>query len=334
MGKFLSIGEILIRFTPKNFDVYGNSNEFECFYGGSEANISSILSAWDVETSILSALPDNDIAKNIKRHFRGVGVDIKNILTKGEKIGYYFLERSSGVRNSSVIYDRKHSSFSELSIEDIDINKVLEGVTWLHFSGITLAVGEKSREIVREVVKEAKKRNIFISMDLNFRSKMATFMEAKNYATELAPFADICFGIEPIMVDDKDITMFDRENSTKEDVHKRMKEIKEKFGFKYIFHTERENDKEDNNSYYAYALGEEEKAESVKLTTKMVERVGSGDAFVSGVIYSIMKEKTLKEAIDFGVAAATLKCTIKGDSMLVDPKDVEKIIGEKNSIER
>jgi 2-dehydro-3-deoxygluconokinase len=66
----------------------------------------------------------------------------------------------------------------------------------------------------------------------------------------------------------------------------------------------------------------------------MVERVGSGDAFVSGVIYSIMKEKTLKEAIDFGVAAATLKCTIKGDSMLVNPKDVEKIIGEKNSIER
>lgn len=334
MGRFLSIGEILIRFTPKNFDVYGNSNELECFYGGSEANISSMLSAWDIETSILSALPDNDIAKNIKRYFRGLGVHIKNILTKGEKIGYYFLERSSGVRNSSVIYDRKHSSFSELDLSDIDINKLLEGVTWLHFSGITLAVGENSREIVREVVKEAKRRNIFISMDLNFRSKMTSFIEAKNYATELAPFADICFGIEPIMVNEDDIIMFDRENAAKEDVFKRMEELKKRFGFKYIFHTERQNDKEDNNTYYAYALGGEGRTESVKVTTKMVERVGSGDAFVSGVIYSIIKEKTLKEALDFGVAAASLKCTIKGDNMLVNPKDVEKIISEKNAIDR
>lgn len=333
MGKFLAIGEILIRFTPKNFDVYGNSNELEYFFGGSEANISSTLSSWGIDTSILSALPDNDIAKKIKRYFRGLGVDVNNIVTKGDKIGYYFFERSSGVRNSSVMYDRKHSSFSELTINDIDISKVLEGVNWLHFSGITLAVGENSRELVKEIVKEAKKRSIFISMDLNFRSKMCSEIDAKKYMTELAPYADICFGIEPIMVNDKDINMFDRENSTKEDVLNRMKELKKKFGFKYVFHTERENDKEDNNTYYAYGLGDEMQ-ESVRLTTKMVERVGSGDAFVSGVIYSIIKDKTLKEALDFGVASATLKCTIKGDGMVVDPSDVQKIISEKNIIDR
>lgn len=333
MGKFLSIGEILIRFTPKSFNVYGSSNELEYFFGGSEANISSILSSWDIDSTILSALPDNDIANNIKRYFRGIGLDVSNVITKGEKIGYYFLERSSGVRNSSVIYDRKHSSFSELSIDDINISKVLEGVTWLHFSGITLAVGANSREIVKEIVREAKKRNIFISMDLNFRSKMCSFIDAKEYATELAPYVDVCFGIEPIMVNEKDRKMFDRENSIKKDVFKRMKELKDVYGFKYIFHTERVNDKEDNNTYYAYALGEE-KEESVKLTTKMIERVGSGDAFVSGVIYSIMKEKTLKEVIDFGVASATLKCTIKGDSMIVTPRDVEKIISDKNIIDR
>lgn len=333
MGKFLSIGEILIRFTPKNFDVYGNSNELEYFFGGSEANISATLSSWGIDSSILSALPDNDIAKKIKRYFRGLGVEVNNVVTKGDKIGYYFFERSLGVRNSSVIYDRKHSSFSELTINDIDISKVLEGVTWLHFSGITLAVSENSRELVREIVKEAKKRDIFISMDLNFRSKMCSFMNAKKYMTELAPYANLCFGIEPIMVNDKDINMFDRETSDKEDVFNRMKELKKKFGFKYIVHTERINDKEDNNTYYAYGLDEEIK-ESVKLTTKMIERVGSGDAFVAGVIYSIMKEKTLKEALDFGVASATLKCAIKGDGMVVDTSDVEKIILEKNIIDR
>jgi len=333
VGKFLSIGEILIRFTPKNFDVYENSNELEYFFGGSEANISSILSTWDIDTSILSALPGNDIAKKIKRYFRGLGVDVNNIVTKGDKIGYYFFERSSGVRNSSIIYDRKYSSFSELTINDVDISKMLEGVAWLHFSGITLAVGENSRELVKEIVKEAKKRNIFISMDLNFRSKMCSAIDAKKYMTELAPYADVCFGIEPIMVDQKDTSMFDRESSTKEDIFNRMEELKYKFDFKYIFHTERENDKEDNNTYYAYGLGEEMK-ESVRLTTKMVERVGSGDAFVSGVIYSIIKGKTLKEVLDFAVASATLKCTIKGDGMVVDPSDVEKIISEKSIIDR
>jgi 2-dehydro-3-deoxygluconokinase len=333
VGKFLAIGEILIRFTPKAFDVYGNNNELEYFFGGSEANIASILSSWNIQSSILSALPDNTLSKNIKRYFRGVGVDISNILTRGDKIGFYFLERSSGTRNSSVIYDRKYSSFSELNINDINISKVLEGVTWLHFSGITLAVGENSRNLVKEIVKEAKKRNIFISIDLNFRSKMCSFIDAKKYMTEVAPYADMCFGIEPIMANEKDIEMFDRENSSKEDIFIRMKELKNKFGFKYIFHTERINDKEDNNTYYAYGLGENFK-ESIKSTTRMIERVGSGDAFVAGVIYSLMKEKTLKKSLDFGVASATLKCTIKGDSMLVEPRDVEKIILEKNSIDR
>ncbi|MCT8975920.1 sugar kinase [Clostridium sp. CX1] len=333
MGRFLSIGEILVRFTPKAFDVYGNNNEFEYFFGGSEANIASTLSYWDIESSILSALPDNTLSKNIKRYFRGMGVDVSNIVTKGEKIGLYFLERSSGVRNSSVIYDRKHSSFSELKIEDIDISKVLEEVTWLHFSGITLAVGENSRNLVREIVKEAKRRNIFISIDLNFRSKMCSAIDAKKYMTEFALYADVCFGIEPIMVNEKDTEMFNRENSTKEDIFARMKELKSEFQFKYIFHTERRNDEEDNNSYYAYGLGENLQ-ESIKATTRMIERVGSGDAFVAGVIYSLMKEKTLKEALDFGVASATLKCTIKGDSMAVEPSDVEKIICSKNIIDR
>lgn len=333
MERFLSIGEILIRFTPNGFDAYENNNEIEYFFGGSEANIAAILSCWDIDSSILSALPDNSISKNIKRYFRGRGVDVSNIITKGDKIGCYFLERSAGVRNSNVIYDRKHSSFSELTINDIDISNILNGITWIHFSGITLAVSENSRKLVKEIVKEAKSRNIFISIDLNFRSKMCSFLEAKKYMTEIAKYADMCFGIEPIMMNEKDINMFDRENTSKEDIYIRMKELKDTFGVKYIFHTERINDKQDNNTYYAYGLGEGFE-ESVKLTTRMIERVGSGDAFVSGVIYSIMQGKNLKEALDFGVASATLKCTIKGDSMVTTEEEVTKIISEKSTIDR
>lgn len=333
MGKLLTFGEILIRFTPKNYDVFENSNELEYFFGGSEANIAATLSSLGVKTSLLSALPDNDMSKKAYRYFKSTGVEMNNIIIKGDKLGYYFVERSTGLRQSNVIYDRKHSSFSMLSLEDIDMNTIFHEVEWFHFSGITAAVSESVREVLKALVKEAKRRGIFISMDLNYRSKMWSTAEAKEFMSELAPYVDFCFGIEPIMAHEEDVNMFNRTEATKENIKQRMESLKNKYGFKYIFHTERINDFEDNNTYYAYGLGDSFE-ESLKITTKMVERVGSGDAFVSGVIYSIMNNSTLKESLNRGVAAATLKCTIKGDNMIASLEEIDNIIYNKNSINR
>lgn len=333
MNKFLAFGEVLIRFTPKDNDMYHSGNIMEYHYGGSEVNIVTTLSGLGINASILSSMPRNDICNDIERHLRGMGVNTKNILRKGERIGIYFSERGTGVRGSSVIYDRKNSSFSQISKDDIDINSLLDGVTWFHFSGITAAVSDNVRELLKEIIKKAKSKGITISMDLNYRSKMWGVRGAKDFLSEIADDVDVCFGMEPIKVSEDDYNLFDRENSNIEDIESRMKNIKDKYNLKYIFHTERFNDTEDNNGYHAFAYSDK-LYDSITLKSKMTERIGSGDAFVAGVIYSLMKMYSLKEAIDFGVAAATLKCTIRGDQMQCSEETIRNIANMKIGIDR
>lgn len=333
MNKFLAFGEILMRFTPKENNTYSNGNIMECYYGGSEANIVTMLSGLGIDSYMLSAIPDNDLCKNIDRYFRGMGVTTEKIIKKGEKMGMYFSERGTGIRGSSVIYDRKNSSFSKLEKKDIDFNSVFKGITWFHFSGITAAVSDSVREVLKDLILEAKDRGITISMDLNYRSKMWGVKEAKDFLSEIAPNVDICFGIEPIKVSDNDYDLFNREKSSIQDIEKRMKAIKELYDFKYIFHTERKNDTQDSNSYHAYVYSDK-LYDSITLRTRMIERIGSGDAFVAGVIYSIMKKYSLQEAINFGVGAATLKCTIKGDQMQVSEESIKSIADMKIEINR
>jgi len=333
MDKFLALGEILIRFTPKENNTYFNGNIMEYYYGGSEANIVTMLSGLGIDSYILSAIPDNDLCKDVEGYFKGMGVNTEKVIRKGEKMGMYFSERGTGIRASSVIYDRKHSSFSQLEKKDIDFNSILEGITWFHFSGITAAVSENVREVLKELICEAKARGITISMDLNYRSKMWGVKEAKDFLSEIAPNVDICFGIEPIKASENDYDLFSREKSSIQDIEERMKAIKELYDFKYIFHTERENDTQDNNSYHAYAYSDK-LYDSITLKTRMIERIGSGDAFVAGIIYSLMKKYSLQEAINFGVGAATLKCTIKGDQMHVSEENIKSIADMKIEINR
>lgn len=333
MNKFLTFGEVLIRFTPKDNDIYANGNIMEYYYGGSEANIATILSGFGINTAILSAMPSNDMCHDIERYFRGMGIDTGNIIKKGEKMGMYFSERGTGIRGSSVIYDRKNSSFSQITKEDINVDSLLSEVSWFHFSGITAAVSNSVREVLKIIIKKAKNLGITISMDLNYRAKMWQLKEAKEFLSEIAPDVDICFGIEPIKVSETDYSLFDRDNATVADIEERMKSIKERYNFRCIFHTERVNDEEDNNSYHAFAYSDR-LYDSITLRSKMIERIGSGDAFVSGVIYSLMKKYSLKESVDFGVAAATLKCTIKGDQMQVSEERVRNIANMKIGIDR
>lgn len=329
----LTFGEILIRFTPKNFDLFANNNELEYFFGGSEINIAATLTGLGIKTKLFSAVPQNDMSTKIIRYLKGIGIDTERVIQRGEKIGYYFVERSVGPRQSSVIYDRKHSSFSQLTLEDVDTNVLLDEIQWVHFSGSTAAVNESVREILKELLIEAKKREIFVSMDLNFRSKMWSAESAKQCMTALAPYVDVCFGIEPIMLHDQDVKMFNREEAGKEEIQKRMEDLKQKFGFQYIFHTVRKNDEQNNNIYYAYGLAEHFE-ESAVMKTYMVERIGSGDAFVSGIIYSLIKNYSLKEALDFGTASATLKCTVKGDHMIPNVQEIMNVMNKTNSIDR
>ena len=215
----------------------------------------------------------------------------------------------------------------------LDMDSLFQGISHFHFSGITVAIGQEVRTLLVLLLEEAKRRGIIVSMDLNLRTKMISVLEAKYEFSKFARFADYCFGIDPLMIDDQNLEMFPRDKASLKEVENRMRQLKEAYGFKAIFHTLRSSDEQDKNVYQAYAL-EERFEESVQLKTAVYQRVGSGDAFISGALYQLLHHSSLKTTIDFAVASATLKCTLPGDHLSTSETSIEKLLANAQDIIR
>ncbi|MEX5397946.1 sugar kinase [Streptococcus sp. ZJ93] len=333
MSKLLLFGEPLIRITPLEYAELGDGVLSQTFFGGSEVNIACNLQALGVDTCLLTALPSSKVGDRFLHFLSQHLIDTTSVYRVGDRIGTYYLESGYGCRQSEVFYDRKHTSISELTADMLDMDALFKGITHFHFSGITVAIGPSVRQLLLTLVQEAKRRNIRISMDLNLRTKMINVTDAKKVFSTFAMYADDCFGIDPLMIDDQDTSMFPRESANSEDVRQRMLQLKQVYSFQTIFHTLRSTDEYGRNGYQAYALGECFE-ESLILKTPVLQRVGSGDAFISGALHQLIKQASLKEVLDFGVASATLKCTVAGDSMIKSEADIRSLLAGKQDIVR
>lgn len=333
MKKILFFGEPLIRITPTHYQKLSNNIESTLYYGGSEVNIARNLSGFQTQTAILTGLPNDRISDSFNQFLNQSQIDTKHIQRCGDRIGIYYLISGFGSRGNEVYYDRQHTSIHEISLENIDIDYLFKDITHFHFSGITVALSQHIRDILEVLLKEAKKRNIIISIDLNLRTKMISIEKAKKKFSRFAKYADYCFGIDPLMKDKNDTEMFDRSHATIQTIEKRMHELQDVYHFKAIFHTMRDVDENMVNTYKAYAY-DSQLFQSVILKTQLLERVGSGDAFVAGALYQIMNEASLQETIDFAVASGTLKCTLTGDNMYENTKSVYQLLENHSEISR
>lgn len=333
MKKILLFGEPLIRITPLNSEKINDSTKTTMFYGGSEINIARTLAGFCQSSKVFTALPNNEIGKSFLKFMKQNQIDTSSICLTGERIGLYYLENGYGVRNSDVYYDRKYTSINEIDEKSLNINKIFEDVTHFHFSGITVAISASVRKILHLLLEEARKRNIIISMDLNLRTKMISISEAKKQFSLFAKYADYCFGIEPLMVDEQDINMFDRNNANEKTIESRMQALKKVFGFQAIFHTIRNINENNINTYQCYCLSDKF-YRSITLKTSLLERVGSGDAFVAGALYQIINNAPIQKTIDFAIASGTLKCTIPGDSMNEEINKIEALLKTNLEISR
>lgn len=333
MKKILFFGEPLIRITPSLQNRIGNDVHCTMYYGGSEVNIARTMQGFGIPTRFFGALPKDPIGDSFIEFFNTNGIEHDLICRKGNRVGLYYLENGYGIRNSEVYYDRKNTSIQEVNFLAIKMNDLFKDITHFHFSGITVAISSEVRNTLHILLKEAKQRNITISMDLNLRTKMISIEDAKIKFSNFAKYADYCFGIDPIMLDKTDTSMFDRDHATKEQIHQRMLSLQKKYGFKGIFHTLRTVDENQNNVYKCYGL-DTKLYQSITLITPILERVGSGDAFVAGALYKIINNASMQEVINFAVASGTLKCTMYGDSMRVSPVQVEKLLNQSKEIVR
>ncbi|WP_456113647.1 sugar kinase [Streptococcus sp.] len=333
MTKILLFGEPLIRISPLDATSIGDHVASSTYFGGSEINIACNLQALGISTKVFTALPANEIGDRFLTFLKQHQIDTSSICRLGDRIGLYFLENGFGCRQSEVFYDRKHTSISQIRPNMLDMDSLFQGISHFHFSGITVAIGKEVRTLLLLLLEEAKRRGIIVSMDLNLRTKMISVLEAKYEFSKFAHFADYCFGIDPLMIDDQNLEMFPRDRASLKEVENRMRQLKEAYGFKAIFHTLRSSDEQDKNVYQAYALGERFE-ESVQLKTTVYQRVGSGDAFISGTLYQLLHHSSLKTTIDFAVASATLKCTLPGDHLSTSETSIEKLLANAQDIIR
>ncbi|HEW1749342.1 TPA: sugar kinase [Streptococcus pneumoniae] len=333
MTKILLFGEPLIRISPLDATSIGDHVASSTYFGGSEINIACNLQALGISTKVFTALPANEIGDRFLTFLKQHQIDTSSICRLGDRIGLYYLENGFGCRQSEVFYDRKHTSISQIRPNMLDMDSLFQGISHFHFSGITVAIGQEVRAILLLLLEEAKRRGIVVSMDLNLRTKMISVLEAKYEFSKFARFTDYCFGIDPLMIDDQNLEMFPRDSASLEEVENRMRLLKEAYGFKAIFHTLRSSDEQDKNVYQVYAL-EERFEESVQLKTAVYQRIGSGDAFISGALYQLLHHSSLKTTIDFAVASATLKCTLPGDHLSTSATSIENLLANAQDIIR
>ena len=201
--KFITIGEIMLRLTPPNYDKIRVASMFEASYGGSEANIALALANLGVDSTFFSVVPDNSLGKSAVRWLRSNDVDCTPMIfstpeqTPTHRLGTYFLETGYGIRSSEVIYDRKHSAITEYDFSGLDLDELLDGFDWLHLSGITPALAPNCRQLVLSSLKAARAKGMTISFDGNFRSSLWTWEQARDFCTLCLPYIDVLLGIEP-----------------------------------------------------------------------------------------------------------------------------------------
>lgn len=326
--KIVTLGEIMLRLSTVEDKRIIQSNVFRADYGGGEANVAVSLANFGLNASYVTKLPMNALGESVIKYLKSNSVDTGNIIFGGERLGTYYLEVGAGVRNSSVIYDRKYSSFSELTFEELDIDKILKDCEIIHLSGITPAVSKTCKDLTLKVLKEAKNRGVKVSFDFNYRGKMWTLEEASETIKEYLPYIDICFaGI----LDAKNILKIELDESkysTKEEILKAYYDIMSQNNpnIQYFISTSRTIHSVENNSLKGFVYTNGELSESKEYNFNIVDRVGGGDAFAAGALYGIVSKMTPLEIAEYSTAASVIKHSIRGDANLCSVNEVKSFI--------
>ena len=331
--KVLTFGEIMLRLKAPGHERFFQSPMLEATFGGGEANVAVSLANYGMDAEFLTVLPKNDIADACIRELRYFGVDTKKIVCGDGRMGIYYLEGGANQLPSKVVYDRAYSSIAMAKPGDIDWDRAFEGVAWFHITGITPAISESAMELSLESVKEAKKRNITVSCDLNYRKNLWKYgRKASKVMRELAKYVDVAIANEEDVQKSLEITVDVNVESGELDREKYRalgnKVLEAYPNMKCIAITLRESHSADWNGWAACLNAGKDFYVSKKYEIRdIIDRVGGGDSFAGGLIYGLNQYEDKQSALEFAVAASCLKHSVIGDFNRVGVSDVEKLMG-------
>ena len=333
MAKYVTFGEIMLRLTPPGHDVLFQTPRLEATFGGAEANVAVSLANYGEDVAFVTAAPANPIGDAMVRELRGFGVDTRFIRRCGDRLGVYYTETGSNMRPSKVIYDRAHSSMSEVQPGDFDWEIIFDSAKWFHTTGITPAIAEGTAKTALEAMKRAKEKGLTVSCDLNYRKKLWKWGKTpKEVMSEMAQYIDVmianeedcqkCLGIEL----DVDVTSGKLDTAKYEVLARKIMATYK--NVQYLAVSLRESISADWNNWSVVLASKDRFYVSKKYEIRdIVDRIGGGDSFGSGLIWGLNNLDGPQAAVEFAAAASALKHTVYGDFNRVSKDDVLILMG-------
>lgn len=342
----VSLGEVMLRLDPGEGRIR-TARQFRAWEGGGEYNvIRGLRKCFGLKTAVLTALADNEVGKLVEDFMLQGGVDTSLVVWKKTdgigrlcRNGLNFTERGFGIRGAKGCSDRANTAISQARPEDFDFDYIFGelGVKWLHTGGIYAALSEQASRTVIEAIKTAKKYGTLVSYDLNYRPSMWSAIggqaKAQEVNREIASYVDVMIGNEEDFTACLGFEIEGQDASLKElnvDGYKKMIEtaVQTYPNFKAVATTLRTVKTATVNDWSAlcWADGQIHKARDYQ-NLEIMDRVGGGDSFASGLIYGLMTTGDAALAVNYGAAHGALAMTTPGDTTMASKDEVEAIMG-------
>ena len=330
-GTVLTFGEFLLRICPDADGDWLNENKLSFYVAGAELNVATDLALWDIPIKYMTAIPDNGMTKQLVGYMNDKGIDTSSIIYQGNRLGLFFLTKGKDLKNDALIYDRANSAFSELKPGVIDWDKELEGVSWFHFSAICPAVNQNIADVCKEALIAASKKNITISVDMNYRAKLWQYgKKPVEIMPELVQYCDVVMGnvwaaemmlnipVIPNIHETGQKSIYQKEGlSTSEAIMKQFPKCK------VVANTFRFDNRDEISYYTTLFTGDKLYTSSEYNSDSIVDKVGSGDCFMAGLIYGFYNQLDPEETLEFATAAAFEKLFIESDATTSTVDDIK-----------
>lgn len=323
-AKVITFGEVMLRFSTQAFARFTQATALDVTYAGAEANVAVSVAHFGIPSAHVTRFPNNDLGEAATQALRRHGVDTSSILYGDERMGLYFLENGAMQRASRIIYDRFDSAFAHIRPGSVNWDEIFRDASWFHWTGITPAISQGAADVCLEALKAAREKRITISGDINYRRNLWQYGKtAKDVMPELISYCDVVIAGITDMENCGSVTGASFEDACAN--------FKKKFdNVRIVATTERTSVSSSHNRISALLWnGKLLKSHAYELT-HIVDRVGSGDAFMAGLVYGMLNQMSDQEALEFATAACALKHSIEGDVNLASVEEVESLVKGEN----
>lgn len=322
----LSLGELILRLATSNDQKLEQASALQMTYGGSEANVLIGLGLLGVHGRFLSKIPDSPLGIAATRKLLSFGVDTSAIHYGGDRLGIYYMEHGQSLRAGKIIYDRKNASFNTLKASDVNWDSLFNGITWVHWSGITPALSANASALCQAMVDHAYDKQIPVSCDLHFRSTLWDYGQSpETVIPKLLEKTSFLVG-DPSTIAQMTGENVHTEYMEDDEVFESFKKVMDKYsGIKSIAMLSRKIESASDNILKGLLYDDSGHISEEFHVSPIVDRIGGGDAFMAGLIYSYIQEATPGDAITWAAALAAYKHTVQGDHLIGTMDDFKSV---------